>query len=265
MPAIYESLSTQAMALGLIFGCMCVLWIISVLKRDVSLVDPFWGTGFAIVAWGAVLWNQSFSARPLLLAALTTLWGIRLSLYLLWRNWSHDEDRRYAAMRTYYGPRFWWLSFVIVFLLQGVLMWLISWPQQFTAVKNELSPLGLIDILGVVIWTTGFLFESIGDFQLSRFKADATNAGKVMDKGLWRYTRHPNYFGNFCIWWGLYCIAASGGAVWTIVSPLLMSFLLLKVSGVSLLESNIHERRPDYLAYRQRTNAFFPGPPRKTA
>ncbi len=246
----------------LIIGCLFLLWMISALKRDVSIVDAFWGAGFAIVAWASLLLNPPITFRPLLLAVLTTVWGLRLSIYLLWRNWGHDEDRRYAAMRTYYGPRFWWFSLIIVFILQGILLWFISWPQQVTAVQKSLNPIGLLDLFGIAVWATGILFESVGDFQLARFKSNPANAGKVMDRGLWRYTRHPNYFGDFCVWWGMYLVAANSGAGWTILSPLLMSFLLLKVSGVSLLERDINERRPDYASYRERTNAFFPRQPK---
>lgn len=257
-----QLIQTLSLTLVVIVSCLFLLWIVSTIQRDVSLVDPFWGTGFTLVAWGALLWNPPIGWRPLLLTVLTSVWGLRLSAYLLWRNWGHHEDRRYNAMRKHYGSRFWWFSLIVVFLLQGLLLWFISWPQQLTAIRKSSNPLELLDFVGIAVWTIGFLFESVGDFQLSRFKADPANAEKVMDRGLWRYTRHPNYFGDFCVWWGIYLIAVNGGAGWTILSPLLMSFLLLKVSGVALLERDINERRPDYAAYRARTNAFFPGRPK---
>jgi steroid 5-alpha reductase family enzyme len=222
-------------------------WLVSIARRDASLFDPFWGTGFVVVAWLACVLNRPVEPRAMLLAVLTTLWGLRLSLFLLWRNWGHGEDRRYRAMRDHWGPRFWWVSYVTVFLLQGVILWF-----------------GL-DIAGLGLWTVGVLFESLGDWQLARFKADPANAGRVMDRGLWRYTRHPNYFGDFCVWWGLYLIAAAGGAWWTVGSPLLMSLFLMRVSGVTLLEQTIVDRRPDYAAYQRRTNAFFPGLPKGSA
>jgi len=199
--------------------------------------------------------------RSWLLATLTTIWGIRLSLYLFWRNWGHDEDRRYRAMREYHGPRFWWVSLLTVFLLQGVILWTVSMPIQVAMVAAEANPLGWLDLAGLALWSLGFFFEAVGDLQMARFQADPQNAGKVMDRGLWQLTRHPNYFGDFCVWWGLYLIAASAGATWTIFSPLLMSFLLLKVSGVTLSEKTITDRRPDYAAYQARTSAFFPWPP----
>jgi steroid 5-alpha reductase family enzyme len=245
---------------------MVVLWLVSLIRKDASVVDPFWGTGFVIVA--AIAWqlNRPDELRPLLILALTSLWGMRLSMFLLWRNWGDGEDRRYAKMRANKGSRFWWLSLFTVFLLQAVILWFVSMPIQVAAIKSDASnSLGWFDAAGIVVWCLGFVFEATGDWQLAGFKADPANAGKVMDRGLWRYTRHPNYFGDFCVWWGLYVIAAAGGAGWTIGSPLLMSFLLLKVSGVSLLESTIVDRRPEYAEYQARTNAFFPGRPRTTS
>ena len=150
-----------------------------------------------------------------------------------------------------------------VFLLQALILWFVSWPIQVACFAAEASPFGWLDLVGASVWLVGFLFESVGDWQLARFKAAPANSGRVMDRGLWRVTRHPNYFGDCCMWWGLYLIAVAGGAWWTIFSPLLMTLLLLKVSGVSLLEKTIVDRRPDYTDYQARTNAFFPGPPRK--
>lgn len=248
-----------------VVSALSLLWVVSLRKRDASIVDPFWGCGFVLVAWIAWGLQSTTSWRTLLLACLITVWGLRLSLFLAWRNLGHGEDRRYAAMRAKHGPRFWWVSLLTVFLLQGCILWFVALPIQVTAVRAVPSAAGLLDLLGVAVWAAGLFFETVGDWQLARFKADPGNSGRVMDRGLWRYTRHPNYFGDFCVWWGLYLIAAAGGAVWTVGSPLLMSVLLLKVSGVTLLESTIIERRPEYAAYRLRTNAFFPGPPRASA
>jgi steroid 5-alpha reductase family enzyme len=256
---------TLLTSLAVLLGLMTGLWLVSIARRDASLVDPFWGTGFVVVAWLACVLNRPVEPRAMLLAVLTTLWGLRLSLFLLWRNWGHGEDRRYRAMRDHWGPRFWWVSYVTVFLLQGVILWFVSLPLQAAIVANPSAfPSGL-DIAGLGLWTVGVLFESLGDWQLARFKADPANAGRVMDRGLWRYTRHPNYFGDFCVWWGLYLIAAAGGAWWTVGSPLLMSLFLMRVSGVTLLEQTIVDRRPDYAAYQRRTNAFFPGLPKGSA
>jgi steroid 5-alpha reductase family enzyme len=164
-------------------------------------------------------------------------------------------------MRDHHGPRFWWVSLLTVFLLQGVILWIVSMPIQVAMVMASTKPLGWLDLVGVALWGIGLFFEAVGDFQMARFQADSQNTGRVMDRGLWRLTRHPNYFGDFCVWWGVYLTAASAGASWTIFSPLLMSFLLLKVSGVTLLEKTITDRRPDYAAYQARTSSFLPWPP----
>jgi len=239
---------------------MIILWLISLWRRDASVVDPFWGTGFVIVAGYAFITTPTAqdASRCLLLVALTTVWGLRLSLYLLWRNRGHGEDRRYKAMRDHHGTRFWWVSLLTVFLLQGIILWIVSMPIQVAMFKAPTSPLGWLDFAGVSLWCVGLLFEGVGDLQMARFQADPHNKGRVMDRGLWRLTRHPNYFGDFCIWWSLYFIAIPGGAGWTVFSPLLMSFFLLKVSGVTLLEKTITARRPDYAAYQAKTSAFFP-------
>ena len=261
MSPLAHSLLTNLLVMAL---SMSVLWIVGTVRRDASIVDPFWGTGFVIVTWVSLYLNSPTGIRVLLLAGLSTVWGLRLSLFLAWRNWGHGEDRRYAAMRAHHGRRFWWVSLYTVFLLQGAILWFVSLPIQIAAVKNLPVQIGWLDAAGIVLWAIGLFFESVGDWQLARFKADPNNAGRVMDRGLWRFTRHPNYFGDFCVWWGLYLIAAMGGAGWTVGSPLLMALLLMKVSGVGLLEGTITDRRPDYAAYQARTNAFFPGPPTAT-
>lgn len=252
---------TLVINLIVITVAMTALWLVGTVWHDVSIVDPFWGIGFVVVAWVAWYMNSPAARRVLILASLTTVWGLRLSLFLLWRNRGQGEDRRYAAMRVQCGSHFWWVSLFTVFLLQAGLLWFVSLPIQCAAALNSTISPGWLDAAGIAIWSLGLFFEAVGDWQLARFKMDPNNAGRVMDHGLWRYSRHPNYFGDFCMWWGLYLIAAAGGASLTILSPLLMSFLLLKVSGVSLLERTIADRRPEYAAYQARTNAFFPGPP----
>lgn len=237
---------------------MLLVWLISLARRDASIIDPVWGLGFVIVAWLAWSLHAPTHQRALLLVGLTTAWGIRLSLFLLWRNWGQPEDRRYAAMRQRHGERFAWVSLWTVFLLQGVLLCFVSLPVQVAVVINAAQSLGPLDAMGVGIWGIGLFFEAVGDWQLARFRADRTQAGRIMDRGLWRFTRHPNYFGDFCVWWGLYIVAVAGGAWWTVISPLLMSVLLMKISGVSLLERTLAERRPGYASYQARTNAFFP-------
>jgi steroid 5-alpha reductase family enzyme len=200
--------------------------------------------------------------EDLVVTALVLAWALRLSLYLLWRNWSAEEDRRYRAIRRRNEPGFAGKSLYLVFGLQGVLAWLISAPL-FAAFQQEIS-WPVLHVAGIALVLFGIAFESVADGQLARFKAAPANAGRVMDRGLWRYTRHPNYFGECCVWWGFWLIAAAAGGAWTVFAPLLMTVLLLRVSGVTLLEKDIGERRPAYADYVRRTNAFLPGP-RRTA
>jgi steroid 5-alpha reductase family enzyme len=244
-----------------IVSLMFVLWIVGTMRRDVSLVDPFWGAGFTILAWTSVVQSRSFGPQALLIALLTSLWGLRLSLYLSWRNWGHAEDSRYAAMRTHHQQRFWYVSLATVFLLQAVIMWIVAMPIQAAILNRTNVSNNRLNIAGIALWAVGVFFETAGDLQLARFKSNPENAHRVMNQGLWSYTRHPNYFGDFCVWWGLYLVCASAGAWWTVFSPVLMSVLLLKVSGVTLLEKTITSRRPDYAEYQRRTSAFFPWKP----
>lgn len=254
--------------LGILLAALLVLWLASVARRDASIVDPFWGLGFVLVA-GAT-WLQTLSAderslgpRAIALAVMAGVWGLRLSLFLSWRNWGHGEDYRYRAMRERHAARFWWVSLFTVFLLQGVILWTVAMPLQVGIGFDSGTPWRALDWIGAAVWLIGLFFESVGDWQLARFRADPANRGQVLDAGLWRYTRHPNYFGDCCVWWGLYLTAASGGAWWTLFSPLAMTWLLMKVSGVTLLEQTIADRRPEYRQYKLATNAFFPGPKRK--
>jgi steroid 5-alpha reductase family enzyme len=239
-----------------------VTWIVSVFKHNVSIVDSLWAIMFAIAASVYALHAPTLEARGALVLVLVSLWAARLSGYITWRNWGEPEDRRYRDIRKRNEPNFAIKSIYLVFGLQGVLAWIISLPL-LVAIGHQGS-LGWLDYLGIGLWCVGMIFEAGADAQLVRFKAREHNKRGVLDKGLWRYSRHPNYFGNFCIWWGFYLIALSAGGWWSIVSPLLMSFLLLKVSGVGLLEKDIKTRRPAYRDYIERTSAFFPWPPKQT-
>jgi steroid 5-alpha reductase family enzyme len=246
-----------------IAALMLAAWIVSLAVRDASIVDIVWGLGFVLVAWVSFAVADGADARRWLVVALTTTWGLRLAAYLAWRNLGKGEDYRYRAMRRRYGARFPLVSLFIVFGLQGLLMWGVSLPVQAAQVPDTPAGLVMLDYAGIALWCVGMFFETVGDLQLARFKAGPANAGKVMDRGLWRYTRHPNYFGDFCVWWGLYAIAiATGDAWWAVAGPLIMSALLLRVSGVTLLERHMQQRRPGYEDYARRTSAFFPRPPR---
>ncbi len=242
---------------------MLALWLVSIPLRDVSIVDPAWGPAFVLVAAVAAVAGGGCLGRRWLLFGMTAVWGLRLGGYLLVRKLGdRSEDRRYAAMRERRGAAFIPWSLVMIFGLQGLLVLIVSLPVQVAAGRGGVLSAAIIP--GVVLWVVGFAFESIGDEQLRRFKARTDSHGQVMDRGLWRYTRHPNYFGDFCVWWGLWLVALTAGGVWwTFVGPVVMSTLLIRVSGAGLLEKDIGERRPGYADYVRRTSGFFPWPPRK--
>jgi len=246
-----------------ILGYMTLIWIVSLIKKDASVVDIFWGLGFVVIAACYFALTDGFMLRKIILMVIVAIWGLRLSGYILWRNWGKPEDFRYQKWRAEAGPSFWWRSYFKVFLTQGALMWIISAPllaAQFGAAPAQLT---WLDDLGIIVWAVGFFFEAGGDLQLARFKSDPANKGKVMDRGVWRYTRHPNYFGDATQWWGYYLIALAAGGWWTVFSPILMTMLLLRVSGVALLEKTLKETKPQYKDYVERTSAFFPLPPKK--
>ena len=260
-------MNSSLQVLGLTALCvvamMVSLWIVSLIKKDASIVDIFWGLGFVMVGWTAWKISDADSQRGTVLAVLTTLWGVRLGGYLWWRNHGKGEDFRYQAMRKHYGSKFALKSLFIVFGLQGALMWVVSLPVQLGQMTNNAN-IGVVGVIGIVVWATGFLFESVGDIQLARFKANSANAGKVMDKGLWKFTRHPNYFGDACVWWGIALIAAeSCVGLFGIIGALVMNILLLKYSGVPILEKSINKRRPGYEEYQRRTSSFIPRMPKK--
>jgi steroid 5-alpha reductase family enzyme len=257
-------LEVYAIGLGVVLGLMAVLWIVSLALRNSSIVDPFWGTGFVIANWlYFALTPDGFPARKWLIAVLVTIWGLRLSIHLLRRNWGMGEDFRYRKWREEAGARWWWMSFFRVFLLQGVLLWIISAPLLAAQIRPTPDHLTLLDLLGAVVWAIGFFFEAVGDLQLTRFKANPSNKGKVLNTGVWRYTRHPNYFGDATQWWGYYLIATAGGGFWTIWSPILMTVMLLRVSGVALLEKTLTTTKPGYKEYVESTSAFVPWFPQK--
>lgn len=257
-------LEAYLIGLGVVLGLMALLWILSLLLRNSSIVDPFWGTGFVIANWlYFALTPDGFPARKWLISILVTIWGLRLSIHLLRRNWGAGEDFRYRKWREEFGPRWWWQSFFRVFMLQGVLLWIISAPLLAAQIYPTPNRLTVLDWVGVVVWAIGFFFEAAGDLQLTRFKSDPANKGRVLNTGVWRYTRHPNYFGDAAQWWGYYLIAAAGGGFWTIWSPILMTVMLLRVSGVALLEKTLTTTKPGYKEYVESTSAFVPWFPRK--
>jgi steroid 5-alpha reductase family enzyme len=251
--------------LGTIMALMVATWVVSVVRRDASIVDRVWGLTFVVAAWTYAYFADPPTPRTWLVLALVTLWGLRLAGYITWRNWGEGEDKRYQAMRRKRPDTFAVSSLVTVFLLQGVLAWVISLPLLAAATSAAPDRLGWLDLAGIVVFVVGFVFEAGGDWQLSRFLADPGNRGKVMDRGLWRYTRHPNYFGDTTVWWSYYLFALATGAWWTIVGPLTMTVFIVRVSGVALTDRNMAKggsKREGYDEYVRRTNAFIPGPPR---
>jgi len=246
------------LTLGVLTGCATVLWLVSLQLRDASIADLMWGLFFVVQALTNHLLEPT--TRSLWMLVLTGIWGVRLSLYLSIRNHEQPEDRRYRAMRARHGEHFWWRSLFTVFILQMLLAWFIGMPQQLTTGDVEW---GWIDGVALICWTIGLLFEVVGDWQLNQFLKQDNPTG-VLNTGLWRYTRHPNYFGDALLWWGFGLFGYSAtNAPWVLLSPLLMTVLLLKVSGVSLLEKDIKERRPKYKDYIEKTPAFIPWFPKR--
>lgn len=242
------------LAIGL-FG-----WVYSLIRHNVNIVDSLWSLMFLAAAVCYAIIAGSFSGANLLLLVLVAVWALRLSVFLAVRNHGEAEDRRYREIRANNDPHFSIKSVYIIFGLQAVLAWIIATPLLL--VSSVGSEIGWLEVSATIVWTIGFVYESTADQQLYRFKADPDNKGKVMNSGLWAYSRHPNYFGEFLIWWSFFLFALASGGWWTVFSPLLMTVLLLKVSGVSLMEKGITERRANYREYIESTNAFIPGRPR---
>jgi steroid 5-alpha reductase family enzyme len=248
-------------ALPFLVGAATLTWLISLPLRNVSIVDSLWSLMLFMAGVVYALNSDPRAPRLSVVLWLLAVWAVRLAVFITSRNAGKGEDRRYAQVPERNQPGFAVKSLYLVFWLQAGLAWVISLPLLGAFAST--APLGALDCAGVALWIIGFLFEAVGDWQLARFKKDPANAGKVMDRGLWRLTRHPNYFGEFCIWWGFWFMALGAGAWWSVPGSLLISFLLLRVSGVTLLERDIGNRWPQYADYVLKTNAFFPGLPRK--
>ena len=246
-----------------IMSMMTILWLISIKIRNVSIVDLFWGVGFVVAAAIYFIFTEGFQTRKILLLPMVAIWGLHLSIYLAWRNLGKGEDFRYQKFRKDFGEeRYWWYSFFSVFLLQGVLLWLISAPL-LGAQFYEGNSLGILDFIGTAFWIIGFVFETGGDIQLARFKANPASKGKVLDTGFWRYSRHPNYFGDAAVWFGYGLICISAGSYLPVLGSVLMTVLIIRVSGVALLEKSLKTAKPGYEEYIRRTSAFIPWFPKK--
>lgn len=255
--------SAYLLALGFLVLVAVVAWLYSLVRRDVSIVDSLWSLMILSSLGIYLLFTWDNGSRATLLLGLMTIWALRLSIHITVRNHGEDEDRRYQEIRRNNDPGFWWKSLYIVFGLQAFLAWVVSLPAVAAAASP--APFGWLDLAGLLVWTAGMFFEVVGDWQLKRFQNEKNSDKAVLDTGLWRYSRHPNYFGEALLWWGIYLFALAAGAWWAVVSPLLMTVLLLRVSGVALLEKDISERRPAYRDYIERTSAFIPAPPKPRA
>jgi steroid 5-alpha reductase family enzyme len=248
----------------LIFILVTILWIWSVYLKDVSIVDVFWGLGFVILNVFYIFNSGDLNSRKILLLVLVSVWGLRLSIYLAYRNIGKGEDFRYQEFRRKFGPkRYWWFSYFQAFLLQGALMILISSTLLGINFSSQPTTLSTLDYLGIAIWLIGFTFEAGGDYQLMRFKKDRTNKGNVLTTGFWKYTRHPNYFGDAAVWWSYAVFCISAGAYWQVIGSIVMTLLIVNISGVALLEKSLKQSKSAYSDYIQKTNSFLPWFPKK--
>ncbi len=256
-------LGVQLGSLAAAAAVMGVAWLVSLRMRDASVADIAWGLTFVAVAWVCLLAGPASGDRSLLIGVLVSIWGVRLAAYIGWR---HDgEDRRYVAMRRRYGEGFAMRSLWSVFGLQALIAWVVSAPIQVAATDGTPVSMGLLGLIGALVCLAGLTCEAVADAQLARFLRRPDSSEAVMDSGIWRYSRHPNYFGDACFWWGIWLIALeTGSAWWTAVGPALMTLFLLRVSGVALTERTITGRRPGYREYVERTSAFIPLPPRRS-
>ncbi len=248
----------------LIWVLVSLLWIWSVIIKNVSIVDLFWGFSFVILTGFYVFMSGELNARKILILILVGIWGLRLAIYLAIRNIGKGEDFRYQQFRRSYGTeRYWWFSYFQTFLLQGILIMIVSLPLLGISMSKQSGNLNLLDYFGILIWLIGFTFEAGGDSQLSRFKKNPQNKGKVLNKGFWKYTRHPNYFGDSAVWWAYALFSIAAGSYWQIIGSVVMTLLIIKISGVALLEKSLHKSKPQYHEYIQKTNSFFPWFPKK--
>jgi len=249
--------------LAAIIALFTGLWLASLYFKNSSIVDMWWGPGIFLIGLTYYLTGNASQDRSVAVLAPLAIWAIRLATHIGRRNIGHGEDFRYAKWRRERGPSWWWFSYFKVFLLQAVIAWIVAMPLYYALARPAPPHLTIWDVAGLVIIGVGYLFEAAGDAQLRQFKADPANAGRVLDTGLWRYTRHPNYFGEAVLWWGFGLLGVATGGYLGLIGPALMTFLLIRVSGVALLESTLRQTKPGYAGYVARTSPFFPRPPRR--
>ena len=259
-----EFQDTFQLGIGLLMAILTGLWLVSLVIKDASIIDIFWGFGFVIIAWFYAFQSdlETMGVREKILLGMVTIWGLRLTIYLAMRNLGKGEDYRYAQWRKDNGEKWWWLSFIRVFALQGFLLWIIS--ATYLPSFSIRAEIGVLEYVGILLWFIGLFFEAVGDYQLTQFKKDPNNKGKVLNTGVWRYTRHPNYFGDATIWWGFFLFALANPHGWMFIfCPIVMTFFLLKVSGVAMLEVKLKKSKPQYAEYIRTTSSFIPMPPKK--
>jgi steroid 5-alpha reductase family enzyme len=243
-----------------VFVYMNLWFALSILKKRNDVADVAWGLGFVLVAWVSFFLGGHSGMRGLIVGALVSMWGGRLAWHIHTRNKGKPEDSRYLAWRNEWGTWFYLRSYFQVYLLQGLFLFLIALPVLLNNASSGIK-IGALDVLGIAVWLFGFCFEAVADAQLARFIKNPTNKGKLMQSGLWAYSRHPNYFGEVVQWWGLWIIALSvPNGLFAIIGPITITFLILKVSGIPLLEKKM-ESRPDFSEYKQRVSVFVPLPP----
>jgi len=252
---------------AVILALFVAAWAICVAMRDCTPVDSLWGLGMGVVAVSTFLQTGGGTQRRVVLTVLCVAWALRLGGYMLWRWRDHGPDRRYVRMlekaKAERGWGYGYAAFRLVFMLQMPLLWLVCLPVQLGQIEAEPAALGVLGWIGAGLAAAGLIFESIADWQLVRFKRDPANADKVLDKGLWRYSRHPNYFGDACVWWGLWLIAAETQlGVFAVVGPIYLVYTLTRWSGMPTVEGRLRRRKPAYEEYVQRTSAFIPWPPK---
>jgi steroid 5-alpha reductase family enzyme len=258
----FSMIDTILYSAAAVFVYMAVIFVVALFKKDNSIVDIAWGLGFILVSLMSFFLESEFAVRHIIVTVLVLIWGTRLAFHIFIRNKGKGEDFRYAQWRREWGKWFLLRSFFQIYMLQGLLLLIIAYPVILTNHSRE-EGISYLDLVGVVLWVTGFFFEALGDFQLSKFKKDPGNKGKIMRFGLWKYTRHPNYFGEAVMWWGIFLVALSVKLGWTaIISPLLITFLLLRVSGVAMLEKK-YVGNKEFEEYAKKTSAFFPWFPKK--
>lgn len=262
---IHQLLPLFALNLAVAIAAVLILWLISIPLRDVSIIDMVFALIFGLIAAVSFIVGDGSPVRKTVVALLLGIWALRITAHLVRRNWGHGEDPRYTKLRSWVqGEReFYWLSLKKVFLLQGAVIWLASLPVQAAMVFGEPATLGWPARIGIAVWSLGFVFEAVADRQLTRFKADPNNRGKVLDTGLWRYSRHPNYFGELCVWWGLFLIACDNPlGVITVIGPLVYSHLVINITGQRTLDKKLAKEKPGYREYMETTSGLIPLPPR---